>query len=144
AALVVGIFSTMLGLVNALDAIHQAGDVAQSVVAGGLMVCLIGLACVSQDRVGMLICMGFCVLVTMQSIVNIGVISGWGPTTGVTAPYISYGGSSILSLLLCTGLVFNVCKRTANSLREKHVKGSNLPSFEEIRSVMNEGIDSDK
>ena len=41
AALVVGIFSTMLGLVYALDAIQQAGDVAQSVVAGGLKVCLI-------------------------------------------------------------------------------------------------------
>ena len=110
----------------------------------GLMVCLIGLACISQDRVGMLICMGFCVLVTMQSIVNIGVISGWGPTTGVTAPYISYGGSSILSLLMCTGLVFNVCGRTSRALREKHVKGSNLPTFEEIRSVMNEGLDTEK
>ena len=41
AALVVGIFGTMLGLFNALDAIHQAGDIPQSVVAGGLMVCLI-------------------------------------------------------------------------------------------------------
>ena len=41
AALVVGIFSTMLGLVNALDVIHRAGDIPQSVVAGGLMVCLI-------------------------------------------------------------------------------------------------------
>lgn len=41
AALVAGIFSTMAGLVNALDAIQQAGDVAQSVVAGGLKVCLI-------------------------------------------------------------------------------------------------------
>ena len=41
AALVVGIFGTMLGFFNALDAIHQAGDIPQSVVAGGLMVCLI-------------------------------------------------------------------------------------------------------
>ena len=41
AALVVGIFGTLLGLVNAFDAIQAAGDFAPEVVAGGLKVCLI-------------------------------------------------------------------------------------------------------
>ena len=40
---------------------------------------------------------------------NLSVVCGLMPTTGVTAPLVSYGGSSIISMMLCIGLVLNVC-----------------------------------
>jgi rod shape determining protein RodA len=40
--------------------------------------------------------------------VNIGMTVGLAPITGLTLPYLSYGGSSLLSLALAIGLVLNV------------------------------------
>ena len=59
----------------------------------------------------MLLCLGIGTLICMQALVNIGVVSGWCPTTGVTAPFLSYGGSSMMILLACSGLVLNVSIR---------------------------------
>jgi cell division protein FtsW len=73
------------------------------------MLCLFGIARRCFDRVSMLICQGIGVLIPFQALINIGVVSGFFPTTGLTAPFISYGGSSSISLLLCMGLVSNVC-----------------------------------
>jgi len=75
----------------------------------GFMICLFGISKLCIDRVSMLICQGIGVLIPFQALINIGVVSGFFPTTGLTAPFISYGGSSILSLLICMGLVSNVC-----------------------------------
>ena len=98
---------------------------------------LFGIALLCRERTGTLICMGFGILVAMQSITNIGVISGWLPTTGVTAPFVSYGGSSMMSLLMCVGLVLNVCRRTMRSQLRHAVRGGGLPSFSEVGARVN-------
>jgi len=64
-----------------------------------------------RGRPEMLLCLGVGTLICMQALVNIGVVSGWCPTTGVTAPFLSYGGSSMMILLVCSGLVLNVSLR---------------------------------
>jgi cell division protein FtsW len=64
-----------------------------------------------RRRPEMLLCLGIGTLICMQALVNIGVVSGWCPTTGVTAPFLSYGGSSMMILLACSGLVLNVSIR---------------------------------
>jgi cell division protein FtsW len=48
----------------------------------------------------------------MQAIVNIGGVTGSMPMTGVTLPFISYGGSSLLATMLCVGLLLNISKNT--------------------------------
>ena len=73
------------------------------------MLSLFGISRLCFDRVSMLICQGIGVLIPFQALINIGVVSGFFPTTGLTAPFISYGGSSSISLLVCMGLVSNVC-----------------------------------
>ena len=75
----------------------------------GFMICLFGISRLCFDRVSMLICQGIGVLIPFQALINIGVVSGFFPTTGLTAPFISYGGSSSISLLFCMGLISNVC-----------------------------------
>jgi cell division protein FtsW len=64
-----------------------------------------------RGRPEMLLCLGIGVLICVQALINIGVVSGWCPTTGVTAPFLSYGGSSMMILLVCSGLILNVSLR---------------------------------
>lgn len=65
----------------------------------------------ANDMFGALIAYGFATLIFFQSAVNIGVNLQVIPVTGLTLPFISYGGSSILSLLLGIGLVESVILR---------------------------------
>ncbi len=61
-----------------------------------------------RGRPELLLCLGIGVMISFQALINIGVVSGWCPTTGVTAPFLSYGGSSLLILLICCGLIINI------------------------------------
>jgi rod shape determining protein RodA len=65
----------------------------------------------APDLYGALIAYGFGVLMFFQMIVNIGVNLNVIPVTGLTLPFISYGGSSVASLLLGIGLVESVAAR---------------------------------
>lgn len=67
---------------------------------------------IANDRFGALIAFGFAVLIAFQTAVNIGVNLQVIPVTGLTLPFISYGGSSLLSLALGIGLVESVALRT--------------------------------
>jgi rod shape determining protein RodA len=65
----------------------------------------------SRDTYGALICYGVATMLSFQAIVNIGVNLNLMPATGLTFPFISYGGSSLLSALLGVGLVQSVVLR---------------------------------
>jgi rod shape determining protein RodA len=65
----------------------------------------------ASDFYGSLLCFGVAVLLTFQTAVNIGVNLNLIPVTGLTLPFISYGGSSILSLVIGIGLVESVVAR---------------------------------
>ncbi len=65
----------------------------------------------SNDLYGSLIAFGVAVLLTFQTAVNIGVNLNLIPVTGLTLPFVSYGGSSILSLTIGIGLVESVISR---------------------------------
>lgn len=62
----------------------------------------------ATDRFGALIAYGFATLIFFQAAVNIGVNLNVIPVTGLTLPFVSYGGSSLLSLLLGIGLIESV------------------------------------
>ena len=65
----------------------------------------------ARDTYGGLICFGVAVLLAFQGMVNIGVNLKLLPATGLPLPFISYGGSSLLSILLGIGLVESVMLR---------------------------------
>jgi rod shape determining protein RodA len=65
----------------------------------------------ASDMFGALIAYGFGFLIFFQTAVNIGVNLQVIPVTGLTLPFISYGGSSLLSLALGIGLVESVILR---------------------------------
>lgn len=58
-----------------------------------------------------LICYGVATYLTIQALFNMGGVVGLLPITGVTFPFISYGGSSMMTLALCIGMVLNISGR---------------------------------
>lgn len=77
----------------------------------GLLIWRIAIVAINApDLNGMLICSGVCIHIGLQVVINIGVITGTIPSTGVTLPFISYGGSSLLVLCAEMGLVLNVSR----------------------------------
>lgn len=66
---------------------------------------------ISRDSYGSLICYGVAALIAFQAIVNIGVNLNLMPATGLTLPFASYGGSSIVANLIAIGLVESIIMR---------------------------------
>ena len=62
----------------------------------------------APDLFGSLIAVGVFVQIALQAILNIAVVTNTIPSTGIPLPFISYGGSSLLFLMLEIGLVLNV------------------------------------
>ncbi len=61
-----------------------------------------------------LVLVGCISLILMQVMIHIGVNIRLFPTTGMTLPYISYGGSSIISVSIISGIILNLTKRKIN------------------------------
>lgn len=65
----------------------------------------------TSDKFGELICVGVFSMLAFQAFINIGMNIGLVPITGITLPFISYGGSSLLSVFMSVGLVGSVSVR---------------------------------
>lgn len=69
----------------------------------------------SKDLYGSLIVTGVTCMFAFQIVENIGMTMGMMPVTGITLPFLSYGGSSIITSMLSIGLVLNVYMRRKRS-----------------------------
>ena len=62
----------------------------------------------APDRLGMYICMGVAALLLAHIVINVGMVAGLMPITGIPLPFMTAGGSSVWSNFLALGLVNNV------------------------------------
>lgn len=69
----------------------------------------------TNDKSYRFIIVGFLAMVVYQQLQNIGMNIGLLPITGITLPFISYGGSSLLSYMLCIALIINYNKPVHSS-----------------------------
>jgi len=76
----------------------------------------------SQDLLRRLICFGAASALIFQVGINIGMCLGVMPVIGLTLPFISYGGSSIISLYAMLGLVSGVYARPAATKRQRYIR----------------------
>ena len=64
----------------------------------------------APDMYGSLIAVGITTLVAVQAVINIAVVTGSIPTTGMALPFISYGGTSLVILLVAVGILLNISR----------------------------------
>lgn len=64
----------------------------------------------APDNFSSLLAAGVTIMIVFQAAINIGVVSGALPVTGITLPFISYGGTSLLFSLIGVGLLLNVSR----------------------------------
>ncbi len=65
----------------------------------------------AKGKFGQAICIGVAAMIFFHTVVNILMVTGWAPVVGVPLPLISYGGSSVLTIMTGLGLVSSVSKR---------------------------------
>ena len=70
----------------------------------------------AADDMGKYICVGVFGMIAVQIIINIGMCLGLLPVIGVTLPFYSAGGSSVLMLYICVGLVLSVYTHNTKKL----------------------------
>lgn len=69
----------------------------------------------APDRFGSLLATGVTTMVVLQAVINIGVVSGCLPVTGITLPLISSGGSSLVPMLAGIGMLINISRHVRQS-----------------------------
>jgi len=69
----------------------------------------------APDEFGRLLALGVTTMVVGQALVNLSVVLGLVPTKGIPLPFISYGGSSLLGMLLATGVLLNISQHVDES-----------------------------
>jgi rod shape determining protein RodA len=93
---------------------EELGFVGSATVLGLLALMCVRIwrtAQIARDRLGMLICVGVLAMLVFQVFQNVGMTMGIMPITGITLPFMSYGGSSVIASWLAIGLVLNVHMR---------------------------------
>ena len=66
----------------------------------------------TKDLFGKYLSFGLSFMIIFQTILNLSVVIGLVPVTGVTLPFLSYGGSSLLVSMTCIGIILNISRDT--------------------------------
>lgn len=79
-----------------------------------ILICGVYIAWNSPDTFGMLLGSGLTFLIALQAIINIGVVTGSLPNKGLSLPFISSGGSNLVIMLACVGLLINIGRHASD------------------------------
>lgn len=77
------------------------------------------IACESHDPLGQLLAVGITIMVVGQAIVNVAVVTASMPATGVPLPFISYGGSALVTNLMAMGVLLNVSMHPYRGMKKR-------------------------
>jgi cell division protein FtsW len=69
----------------------------------------------APDSFGRLLALGITAMVLSQALINFAVVLGMVPTKGIPLPFVSYGGSSLLVMLLATGVLLNISQQATET-----------------------------
>jgi rod shape determining protein RodA len=87
------------------------GSIVLIVLYAFLLLWILNVALRARDRAGAVICLGVAAMTFWHVVVNIAMVLGLAPVVGVTLPFISYGGSSLVTFFVAMGLVASVSLR---------------------------------
>ena len=119
--MILSIVGEELGLIGTLTVLFLFA----AVVACGLVI-----ARRASDRFGSLAATGIISLIGFQTLINIGVVTSALPCKGLPLPFISYGGSNLVMMLGCVGLLINIARQTQGqeSLTERAFDDLEMPA----------------
>ena len=80
----------------------------------------------SREPFGRLVVVGLTALFATQTFINVGMTLGVAPIAGVTLPFVSYGGSSLLTCGIATGLILNVSARWQPGFSSRDMAGGSV------------------
>jgi len=81
------------------------------ILYGALLIRLVQNAKAASDRAGMFVVMGVAAMLGFHVLVNVGMVIGYMPVTGIPLPLMSYGGSSMVASFMTLGLLLSVRMR---------------------------------
>jgi len=64
-----------------------------------------------KDKLGFFLGTGILLLLSIQIIINLYVVTGLAPVTGISLPFLSYGGSSLITIFILMGILANITKK---------------------------------
>jgi cell division protein FtsW len=83
-----------------------------------LIGCGLYIAYRARDVFGFLLASGVTFLIGLQAAINIGVVTGALPNKGLPLPFVSYGGSNLLLMLACVGILLSIARQAKESTEE--------------------------
>jgi len=90
----------------------------------------------SREPFGRLLVVGLTTLFATQTCINLGMTLGVAPVTGLTLPFVSYGGSSLLVCSISAGLILNVAARWQPGFSSRDMAGGSV----EIRDLQPKSV----
>lgn len=90
------------------EELGMIGGIAVILLLSAIIIRCLYIGINARNSEGLYICTGVAAMLTFQAFENIGMCIGLFPVTGITLPFFSYGGSSLVTTMLAIGLVLNV------------------------------------
>jgi cell division protein FtsW len=81
-----------------------------------IIICGVYIALRARDNFGLLLGCGITFLIGCQAFINIGVVTSALPNKGLPLPFISYGGSSLLMMLTCIGILLSIARHARETI----------------------------
>ncbi|MEI9865745.1 MAG: putative lipid II flippase FtsW [Limisphaerales bacterium] len=75
-----------------------------------IVICGIYIALNARDQFGSQLATGIAFMISLQAFINIGVVTSVLPSKGIALPFLSSGGSNLLAMLTCIGILFSIAR----------------------------------
>ena len=104
------------------EELGMLGCVAVLILLGAIVIRCIYVGVKSNNYLNRTICIGIAGMLLFQILVNVGMCVGLFPVIGLTLPFISYGGSSIVTMFMAMGVVSGIHMRPAPGARAQYIR----------------------
>ena len=97
-----------------------------------IILCGIRISLRARDAFGMLLGAGITFLIGFQAFINVGVVTGVLPNKGISLPFISYGGSNLVLMLTCVGVLLSIARQTVPSASSNIFASEAVPAVQTL------------